>query len=268
MSQASRKLIVAGAIRRGGGGISVDRSCAGPAARPLPGPGAARSWTNATPTNDLPNPYRTIDNFFQRPGRNWGSTSAVEIDKDGKTIWIAERCGSNSCADAPQDDTILHYDENGKLIDSFGAGLIVFPHGIHVDADGNIWVTDGNDNGAQMAAAAANPGAADVAGPPRAPRLLADARVPQRPRGRRGRPRSAADPARRCRTWRRARRRPWRGAGAGAVRRRRRWARRPRRRSRARARRRPAVADAARPVRIQRRRRVTRSSSSARTAKC
>ena len=25
---------------------------------------------------------------------------------------------------------------------SFGAGLFVFPHGIHVDRDGNVWVTD------------------------------------------------------------------------------------------------------------------------------
>ena len=26
---------------------------------------------------------------------------------------------------------------------SIGAGLFVFPHGLHVDRDGNIWVTDG-----------------------------------------------------------------------------------------------------------------------------
>ena len=38
--------------------------------------------------------------------------------------------------------------------------MFVFPHGIHVDRDGNIWVTDGNDNlprrraAAQIAAAA------------------------------------------------------------------------------------------------------------------
>jgi sugar lactone lactonase YvrE len=29
---------------------------------------------------------------------------------------------------------------------SFGAGLFVFPHGIHVDREGNVWVTDGSDN--------------------------------------------------------------------------------------------------------------------------
>ena len=41
------------------------------------------------PTNNLPNPYRTIANAFKLPdGREWGSTSAVEIDKDGRSIWV------------------------------------------------------------------------------------------------------------------------------------------------------------------------------------
>src|SRR5207247_8875348 len=43
-------------------------------------------------------------------------------------------------------DPILKFDENGNLVKSFGAGMIVFAHGIWVDRDGNIWVTDGNSN--------------------------------------------------------------------------------------------------------------------------
>ena len=30
----------------------------------------------------------------------------------------------------------------GKPVQSIGAGLFVFPHGLHVDREGNIWVTD------------------------------------------------------------------------------------------------------------------------------
>src|SRR6187200_3035260 len=120
MSHASRKLIVAGVIVAATAAYQWTGHAQAPAAQAPAAPaGPPQSWTNATPTNDLPNPFRTVDNFFQRPGRNWGSTSAVEIDKDGKSIWIAERCGSNSCATAEQDDTILHYDEKGKLINSF-----------------------------------------------------------------------------------------------------------------------------------------------------
>jgi streptogramin lyase len=74
-------------------------------------------------------------------GRTWGSTSAVEIGKEGRSIWVAERCGANSCLDSPL-DPILHFDEKGNLIKRFGAGLLISPHGIFVDHDGNVWVTD------------------------------------------------------------------------------------------------------------------------------
>ena len=44
----------------------------------------------AEPTNNLPNPYQTIQNHFKMPpGREWGSTSAVEIARDGRSIWVA-----------------------------------------------------------------------------------------------------------------------------------------------------------------------------------
>ena len=137
------------------------------AATALSGPAAAQSATK--PTNDAPNPYNTVSDYFKLPaGRTWGSTSAVEIDKDGKSIWVAERCGTNSCLDRATgkmsaDATILKFDSSGKLVKSFGAGLLVFPHGIYVDRDGNVWVTDGQDNAPQPARGATPPPAAGAA---------------------------------------------------------------------------------------------------------
>ena len=97
-------------------------------------------------TNDLPNPYRTVEGWAKLPdGLTWGSTSAVDIDKDGTSIWVAERCGVNSCLGSTR-NPIMKFDVNGRMVTSFGAGLMIFPHGIHVDRDGNIWVTDGQDN--------------------------------------------------------------------------------------------------------------------------
>jgi sugar lactone lactonase YvrE len=123
------------------------------------------------PVNDVANPYQTIENYFKLPeGRKWGSTSAVEIAKDGKSIWVGERCGANSCVDKPDVDSVLLFDDKGNLVKSFGKGLLIFPHGIHVDRDGNVWVTDGQDNAPRAAPAAAPPaGAAPAAagGPPR-----------------------------------------------------------------------------------------------------
>jgi len=112
----------------------------------------AQSGASMPPVNQAPNPYQTVENYFKLPeGRAWGSTSAVDIDKDGKSIWVAERCAANSCWDPAKGEmsplaTVFHFDASGKLIKSFGQGMMVFPHGIHVDRDGNIWVTDGQDN--------------------------------------------------------------------------------------------------------------------------
>ena len=106
----------------------------------------------AQPTNDAPNPYQTVENHFKLPeGRTWGSTSAVDVAADGKTIWVAERCGANTCWDAKAGklsdvNVLLKFDQSGKLLASFAPGLMVFPHGIHIDGDGNVWVTDGQDN--------------------------------------------------------------------------------------------------------------------------
>src|SRR4051812_12261327 len=115
---------------------------------------AAQSTQQAT--HNSPNPYRTLANYFKLPeGREWGSTSAVEIDKDGRSIWVAERCGVNSCAGSNL-PSILKFDASGKLVKSFGAGLLLFPHGIFVDRDGNVWVTDGQDDAPRAQGTTAN----------------------------------------------------------------------------------------------------------------
>ena len=95
------------------------------------------------PTNSLPNPYRTVENWAKLPqGRTWGSAAGVTVDSKGH-IWVAERCGANSCAGSSL-APILEFDPSGKLLTSFGAGMFVFPHGITVDREGNVWVTDGD----------------------------------------------------------------------------------------------------------------------------
>ncbi|MGC4080906.1 MAG: hypothetical protein QM736_01990 [Vicinamibacterales bacterium] len=122
------------------------------------------------PVNDVPNPYNSNHDFFKLPeGRKWGSTSTIDVDKDGKSIWIAERCGGNSCLDTATGQikdvgTVMKFDETGKLVKAFGNGLLVFPHGMHVDKQGNVWVTDGQDNAPRPARGAAPAGGGAGAG--------------------------------------------------------------------------------------------------------
>jgi sugar lactone lactonase YvrE len=115
--------------------------------------GSVYTQGNVQPVNDLPNLYATVENWAKMPeGRTWGATSAVEIDRDGKSIWVAERCGANTCAGSNL-PVVLKFDASGKLVKSFGEGMFVFAHGIHVDRQGNVWVTDGIPPGAAAQAA-------------------------------------------------------------------------------------------------------------------
>ncbi len=104
---------------------------------------------NVPPVNNLPNPYETVRNWSTPPaGRTWGSVSAINIDIDGESVWIGDRCGANSCAGSTV-DPIVKLDAQGNVVTSFGAGLIMWPHGMDVDPQGNVWVVDSRSATAQ-----------------------------------------------------------------------------------------------------------------------
>jgi hypothetical protein len=104
---------------------------------------------NANDPNGAPNPYRMEEVRLQLPDdRKLGAPIGVEIDhSDGKTLWIFERCGGDSCAGSTV-DPVMKLDAGGKIVANFGGGLINWPHGFYVDRDGNAWITDGRgENG-------------------------------------------------------------------------------------------------------------------------
>lgn len=128
------------------------------------------SQSEPAPTNDLPNPYTTIADWAKLPpGRTWGSTSAVAIDTDGESVWMADRCGSNSCANSDL-PAVFHFDKDGHVLANFGAGVFASPHGIYVGSDGAIWVIDCGCTGGGRRGGAAAAGAAPVPTPPPAPK--------------------------------------------------------------------------------------------------
>jgi streptogramin lyase len=102
----------------------------------------AAAADNVALRNDLPDPYAVGQRWGTLPdGRSWGQVATVQIDRDGKSVWVVERCGSNSCAGSKL-PPILKFDPAGRLVASFGAGLSVFPHGLFIDHDANVWFTD------------------------------------------------------------------------------------------------------------------------------
>src|SRR5262245_27463259 len=77
-------------------------------------------------------PYRIAEAWPQLPsGMKWAGVISVDSDAHGN-IWVFHR----------SEPTILEFAPSGKLVKSFGTGMFVQAHGMTLDRDGNIWVTD------------------------------------------------------------------------------------------------------------------------------
>src|SRR5216683_1699165 len=142
----------------------------------------------------LPNPYRPVKGLANGggpsiPGGEWarlpspsptsvkemGPPAAVHVDVDGESIWALIRCDETSPVPAGANgaggrfgldcmypdgklkplDTIYRFNKDGKAERSFGGGMFIWPHGMHVDREGNIWVTDAASESAVDVAAKA-----------------------------------------------------------------------------------------------------------------
>lgn len=113
--------------------------------------------------NTQTNPYRRVDGLQagQGPGRlgvAWpklpggrlvGSPAGMDVDRDGESLWAALRCGnddtplgSQTNCDNSNLDPILRFDKDGNVTKMFGSRIFSWPHGLHVDRDGNLWIAE------------------------------------------------------------------------------------------------------------------------------
>jgi DNA-binding beta-propeller fold protein YncE len=112
--------------------------------------GAAK-MANPITGEGLPNPAPKVTrNWGELPaGRKWGTSAGLDIDPKDGHVWGYERCGAGTAGGGPVDcdnnpvDPVFKFDRNsGKVLANFGKGVMVTPHGIHVDQQGNVWVAD------------------------------------------------------------------------------------------------------------------------------
>jgi DNA-binding beta-propeller fold protein YncE len=97
----------------------------------------------------LPKPYRAVDGWAKMPeGRPMGAVGDLKMDPDGKHIWAIVRCTAtdkksfgSECLDSDI-DPLLKFDLEGNVVKSFAGGMFIWPHGLDVDHEGNVWVTD------------------------------------------------------------------------------------------------------------------------------
>jgi DNA-binding beta-propeller fold protein YncE len=99
-------------------------------------------------TLQKPARYELVKDWPQLPtGFLLGNPSGIGVDHN-QNIFVFHRAYRKWILPCPKDSfitspTILMLDRNsGKILNSWGANLFIMPHGLKVDKDDNIWVTD------------------------------------------------------------------------------------------------------------------------------
>jgi DNA-binding beta-propeller fold protein YncE len=99
-------------------------------------PGAAQGWY---PHEGAPLQYRVRIRFGEEPdtmpaGWKFGRVAAVATDRAAAEVYVFQR--------GKMADPIIVFDKTGKYLRSWGKGMFANPHGLRVDRDNNVWVTD------------------------------------------------------------------------------------------------------------------------------
>lgn len=77
-------------------------------------------------------PYRLAENWGPHlHGITWGETAGLTIDGDGR-LYAFTRTGP----------PVVEFNAAGDVLKTWGEGVFVYPHGIRVDRNGFLWLTD------------------------------------------------------------------------------------------------------------------------------
>jgi DNA-binding beta-propeller fold protein YncE len=81
-----------------------------------------------------PHPYRAVDGWALLPeGLKLGEVPAMAIDQLGERIFAFQR----------GEPPVIEFDPTGRVVRTWGAGAFVWPHGMRIDKNGFVWITDG-----------------------------------------------------------------------------------------------------------------------------
>lgn len=81
------------------------------------------------------------------PGVSFGRVLSVAVHPDGR-VFVSHDAGRPSPNAEPiLEPTIFVLDaDSGELLETLGAGLFRYPHGLSFDAEGRLWVTDSDSD--------------------------------------------------------------------------------------------------------------------------
>jgi sugar lactone lactonase YvrE len=76
--------------------------------------------------------YRVVENWAPLPGMDWGEVTGVAMGAKGQ-IYALRR----------GEPPVVELDPSGKVLKTWGEHMFVWPHGLRLDRNGFIWITDG-----------------------------------------------------------------------------------------------------------------------------
>jgi peptidylamidoglycolate lyase len=116
-------------------------------AEPVAAQAAYTGPAHLSPLAKAPAPYRKVADWPQLPaGMKFGDMSGVDIDSKGNVMLVHR--GSGIARGAPKgtrvpEAVVVTIDpKTGKVLQTWGANTFMNPHGLTIDNEDNVWLTD------------------------------------------------------------------------------------------------------------------------------
>jgi N-acyl-D-amino-acid deacylase len=105
--------------------------------KPAPGRAGAVIMTPPATTSIPTAPYHLVPDWGRLPaGMSWGEVPAMAADASGR-IFAFHR----------GEPPVVEFDAAGAVVKTWGEKMFVWPHGLRIDRDGSLWITDGRARG-------------------------------------------------------------------------------------------------------------------------
>jgi streptogramin lyase len=102
----------------------------------------------AVPDDAPEGPYEVVKDWPRIPeGMVFGKALDVAVDSLGRVFVAHTGSRGQDNRELIPEPTVFVFDpDTGDLLDAWGEGLFAYPHGIEIDRDDHVWVTDSVQN--------------------------------------------------------------------------------------------------------------------------
>lgn len=113
-------------------------------AEPAAGQAAYSGPAHLSPLAKAAAPYRKAADWPQLPaGMAFGDMSGVDIDNDGNVMLVHRGSAETPRgAKVAEPVVVTIHPQTGKVLQTWGSNTFINPHGLTIDHENNVWITD------------------------------------------------------------------------------------------------------------------------------